>query len=87
MNRIADLNGVKEITAYENLGIKFDASSHDEYGTDDTIALFDKAQINGLDQYLEEGSTDYDRLISGDYILVTGSGTMENIRLALSGRG
>ncbi len=79
MNRIADLNGVKEITAYENLGIKFDAPSHDEYGTDDKIALFDKAQINGLDQYLEEGSTDYDRLISGDYILVTGSGTMEEI--------
>lgn len=78
-NRIAALNGVKEITAYKNLGVKFDAPDHDEYGTDDTIALLDKTQINGLRQYLEEGSIDYEQLLSGEYILASGSSTMEEI--------
>ena len=79
VERINALDGVRKVMEYKILGLKFDVPEHDEYGENDEVLLLTEEQIKKAEAYLESGSADYEKLAGGDYILMAGSSTMEEI--------
>lgn len=79
VEKINALDGVRRVRERKSLGLKFDVPEHDEYGENDEVLLLTKEQTKDAEQYLEDGSADYEKLAGGDYILAAGSSTMEEI--------
>lgn len=79
VQEILALNGVKKVEQIKNFGVKFDYPKYDEYGNDDAICPLTESEINEIGKYLQEGSADYDKLMSGDYILAAGNGNAKEI--------
>lgn len=79
MQEIAALDGVEKVTEIKSLGVRFDYPKQDEYDNDDVVYPLTVEETKEIDSYLEEGSADYDRLMSGDFILVAGNDTAAEI--------
>ncbi|MCI8391696.1 MAG: ABC transporter permease [Roseburia sp.] len=72
-------DGVKQVTGIKCLGIQFDVPNRDEYGTDDSISLMTGEESRNLGAYLEAGSADCDKLMSGDYVLVVDNDLVKEV--------
>ncbi|MDE7328083.1 MAG: ABC transporter permease [Lachnospiraceae bacterium] len=79
IQKISTLDGVKKVEEIKSFGIRFDFPKKDEYGNHDVIYPMTENETKEIGKYLAEGSCDYDKLISGDYILVAGNNTVEEI--------
>lgn len=66
---ISALEGVERVDQIKHFGVRFDVPQRDEYGSNDMIYPLTAQETEQIGQYLEEGSADYDKLMSGDYIL------------------
>lgn len=73
VQEIAALDGVKKVTEIKSLGVRFDYPKNDEYNNDDIVYPLTEEETREIGTYLEDGSADYDKLMSGDYILVAGN--------------
>ncbi len=69
VQEISSLDGVEKVTEIKSFGVRFDYPKNDEYGNDDMIYPLTKEETKEIARYLEDGSSDYDKLMSGDYIL------------------
>lgn len=76
---ILSLDGVKKVEQIKSFGVSYDFSLRDEYAKNDTIYLMTEEETRGIGQYLEAGSADCDKLMSGDYILATDNRTVQEI--------
>lgn len=79
IQEIAALDGVTGITQVKGFGVRFDYPEHDEYDNDDEVYPLTEAETKEIGKYLAEGSADFDKLMSGNYILVAGNGNAEEI--------
>lgn len=66
---ISALEGVERVDQIKHFGVRFDVPQRDEYGSNDMIYPLTAQETEQIGQYLEEGNADYDKLMSGDYIL------------------
>ena len=73
------LDGVKRVDQIKHFGVRFDFPQRDEYGKNEMILPLTVQETEQIGQYLEEGSADYDKLMSGDYILAAGNDTVQEI--------
>lgn len=73
------LDGVKKVEQVKYFGVRFDFPQRDEYGSNDMIYPLTAEETRQIGQYLEEGSADYDKLMSGDYVLAAGNDTVREI--------
>ena len=73
VQEIMDIDGVKGVEESKNFGVRFDFPKKDEYDNDDTVYSLTEEDARNLDGYIEEGTADYDKLMSGDYVLVQGN--------------
>lgn len=76
---ISALDGVEKVEQIKSFGVKFDVPQHDEYGNDDVIQPLTEQETKEIGKYLKEGTADYDKLMSGDYILMAGNDTFQEI--------
>lgn len=76
---VSALEGVKDVVGIKQLGVRFDFPLRDEYDVDDMVYLLNEEEIEGIGQYLEEGSADFDMLMSGDYVLMAGNGVAREV--------
>ncbi|MCX4307407.1 MAG: FtsX-like permease family protein [Acetatifactor sp.] len=76
---IAALDGVKKVTEIKSFGVSFDYPVKDEYNNGDIVYPLTEEETREIGKYLESGSADYDKLMSGDYVLVAGNGVAEEI--------
>lgn len=76
---ISALDGVQKVEQIKQFGVRFDFPQRDEYGNNDMIFLLTAEETEQIGQYLEEGSADYDKLMSGDYVLAAGNNTVQEI--------
>ncbi|MCI8482981.1 MAG: ABC transporter permease [Lachnospiraceae bacterium] len=79
IQEISLLDGVKNVSEVKGFGVKFDYPQRDLYETEDVVSPLTKKEAEDLDRYLEEGSCDYEKLVSGDYILVADNEVVEEI--------
>lgn len=79
VEKISALDGVEEVTEIKNFGVRFDYPKNDEYGNDDMIQPITEEETKEIGKYLADGSADYDKLMSGDYILAAGNGNAAEI--------
>ena len=79
IRQITALDGVKKVEAVKSFGIEFDYPKNDEYNNDDAIYPLTETETEELDKYLQNGSVDYEKLMSGDYVLVAGNSIAEEI--------
>ncbi len=79
IRQISGLDGVKSVTPVKNLGIRFDYPKNDLYGDNDMVCLLTEQETEALSAYLEAGSADYDKLMSGRYVLVADNNTAQEI--------
>ena len=79
VRNISSIDGVKKVSEIKNFGVRFDIPVHDEYGNDDTVYPLSEKETEEIDKYIEEGTADYDKLMSGDYILVHSNATVKEI--------
>lgn len=77
VQEIATLDGVEKVEQVKSLGVRFDFAQHDEYGNNDYIYPLTEQEMGKIDKYLENGSADYNKLMSGDYVLVADN---ENVK-------
>ena len=70
---------MKNVREIKGLGIKYDYPKRDEYETNDNINPLTEEETKDIQRYLEDGDADYEKLMSGDYILVAGNDTIEEI--------
>lgn len=76
---ISALEGVKNVREIKCLGVRYDIPRRDEYGSNDRIYPMTEQETRQIAEYLEEGSADYDRLMSGDYVLAAGNNVVQEI--------
>ena len=76
---ILALDGVKNVYEVKGLGVKFDCPKHDEFNNEDRINPIEEKEGEELKKYLEEGEADFDKLLSGDYVLISGNSTVQEI--------
>lgn len=76
---ISALEGVKKVEQIKYLGVRYDIPRRDEYGSNDRIYPMTAQETQRIGEYLEEGSADYDKLMSGDYILAAGNNVVQEI--------
>lgn len=76
---IAALDGVKKVTEIKSLGVCFDYPDNDEFNNDDIIYPLTQEETAEIGRYLESGSADFDKLMSGDYVLVAGNGVAKEV--------
>ena len=76
---IAALDGVKKVTEIKSFGVSFDYPVKDEYNNGDIVYPLTEEETREIGKYLESGSADYDKLMSGDYVLVAGNGVAEEV--------
>lgn len=79
IQEICDIEGVEKVTAIKSFGIRYDFPKHDEYNSDDMLYPLTEEETKGIVKYLEEGSADYDKLMSGDYVLTASNNNAEEI--------
>ncbi len=79
VQEISALDGVEKVMEIKSFGIRFDYPKNDEYGNDDIIYPLSGEETREIGKYLEDGSADYDKLMSGNYILVAGNGNAAEI--------
>ncbi|MDE5864810.1 MAG: ABC transporter permease [Lachnospiraceae bacterium] len=79
IQQLTSLDGVRTVTEIKGFGVKFDYPKNDEYANDDAIYPMTEEETREIEGYLEDGSADYEKLMSGDYILVAGNKTAEEI--------
>ena len=73
VQEIMDIDGVKGVEESKNFGVRFDFPKQDEYDNDDTVYSLTEEDARNLAGYIEEGTADYDKLMSSDYVLVQGN--------------
>ena len=79
IQEISAIDGVKKVSEIKNFGIKFDFPIHDEYDNNDSIYPLTEKETEDIGKYVAEGTADYDKLISGDYVLVSDNTNVEEI--------
>ena len=79
IQEICAVDGVKKITEIKGFGVKYDYPKQDEYDSNDNVTPLTVEETKELAAYLEDGSSDYDKLMSGDYILIIDNNTAEEI--------
>lgn len=79
VKEIENIDGVEKVTEVKNFGISYDFPEHSEYDNDDYILPLNEEQIKNIDKYIEDGTADYDKLMTGNYILVADNGNVEEI--------
>ena len=79
VQEIENIDGVEKVTEVKNFGISYDFPKHSEYDNDDFILPLNEEQTKGLDKYIESGTADFNKLTTGDYILVADNGNVEEI--------
>ncbi len=72
---ISSLEGVREVRQVGTFGVKFDFPLRDEYDKQDGVYPLTQEEMKEIGEYLEQGSADYDKLMSGDYVLAAGNST------------
>ncbi len=77
--QISALDGVKKVEEIKGFGVKYDYPENDEYNNNDVVYPLTEEETKEIDKYLEEGSVDYEKLMSGDYILVADNSVAEEI--------
>ena len=73
IQEILEIDGVKSVEGIKNFGVMFDFPKQDEYDNDDTVYPLTDEGMKGIENYIEKGTADYDKLMSGDYVLVQGN--------------
>lgn len=76
---IAAVDGVKKVTEIKSFGVSFDYPVKDEYNSGDIVYPLTEEETREIGKYLESGSADYDKLMSGDYVLVAGNGVAAEV--------
>ena len=79
VQEISAIDGVEKVEELKNFGLRFDYPKYDEYGNDDYIYPLNDGEIKEISKYIEEGTADYDKLMSGDYILAADNDNAEEI--------
>lgn len=79
VQEIENIDGVEKVTEVKNFGISYDFPEHSEYDNDDFILPLNEEQIKNIDKYIENGTADYDKLMTGNYILVADNSNVEEI--------
>ena len=79
VQEISAIDGVEKVEELKNFGVRFDYPKYDEYDNNDYIYPLNNEEIKGLSKYIEEGTADYDKLMSGDYILAADNDNAEDI--------
>lgn len=79
VQEMENIDGVEKVTEVKNFGISYDFPEHSEYNNDDYILPLNEEQIKNIDKYIETGTADYDKLMTGNYILVADNGNVEEI--------
>ena len=79
VQEIKNIDGVEKVTEVKNFGIIYDFPEHSEYNNDDYILPLNEEQIKNIGKYIETGTADYDKLMTGNYILVADNGNVEEI--------
>ena len=79
IQKILAIDGVKKVSEIKNFGVKFDYPIHDEYGNNDFVYPLTEEETQNIGAYIKEGSADYDRLMSGDYVLVSDNANVQEI--------
>ena len=77
IQEITSMDGVKRVTEIKSFGVSFDYPKNDEYNNGDAVYPLTEEELTEIDSYLEDGSADCDKLMSGDYILATNSTAAE----------
>lgn len=77
--KIAALDGVTGIREIKTFGVNFDHPNRDEYDNPDGVYALTDTETREISRYLAEGSADYEKLMSGDYILAAGNDTAKEI--------
>ena len=70
VKKIAAIDGVEKVEELKSFGVIFDFPQRDEYDNDDYIYPMNEEETRNIGKYIEEGSADYDKLMSGDYVLI-----------------
>lgn len=70
VKEIASIDGVEKIEEVKSFGVIYDFPQQDEYDNDDYIYPMNAQETESIGQYIEEGSAGYDKLMSGDYVLI-----------------
>lgn len=71
--KIIQIPGVTKISRHKEFGVQFDYHKNDEYGENNMISLLSEAETKDLEKNLKEGSADYDKLMSGNYVMIRGN--------------
>lgn len=77
IQEITSMDDVKKVTEIKSFGVSFDYPKNDEYNNGDAVYPLTEEELTEIDSYLEDGSADCDKLMSGDYILATNSTAAE----------
>lgn len=70
VKEIAAIDGVEKVEELKSFGVIFNFPQRDEYDNDDYIYPMNEEETRNIGKYIEEGSADYDKLMSGDYVLI-----------------
>ncbi len=79
IKEIQSVDGVKSVEQLKNFGVKFDIPVHDEYGANDQILPLTDEETRKIEKYIEAGNADFEKLMSGDYVLAAGNDIVEEI--------
>ncbi len=79
VQEILSIDGVKGVEELKNFGIIFDFPKQDEYDNDDMVYPLSEEEVKSIGTYIEAGSADYDKLMSGDYVLVADNTNVKEI--------
>lgn len=70
VQKISAIDGVEKVEELKSFGVIFDFPQQDEYDNDDYIYPMNDEEMKNIGKYIEEGYADYDKLMSGDYVLI-----------------
>ena len=70
VKEISAIDGVEMVKELKSFGVIFDFPQRDEYDNDDYIYPMNEKETKNIGEYIEEGSADYNKLMSGDYVLI-----------------
>ena len=79
VQEILRIEGVAKVEGLKSFGVTYDYPRKDNYGDDDVVYPLDQEELEEVGTYIEEGSVDREKLMSGDYILVAGNDVAEEI--------
>ena len=79
VREISAIDGVERVTERKSFGCKFDFPAQNEYGLTDEVYPLTKQELGELESYLEEGSADKEKLMSGNYILTGENAVVQEV--------